>query len=135
MQRVMVDMSATLLHHGHIRLLKAASLRGLVVVGLTEDADIARVKGYPPELSFAERKEILESIVYVSEVVPTPWLINDSLLDRFDIDVLIHGDDNSNAVSPSRLLVLPRTPDISSELLREKAAHNLSLLHAAQRAS
>ena len=33
--RVMVDMSVTLLHHGHIRLLKKAAEYGEVVVGLT----------------------------------------------------------------------------------------------------
>lgn len=35
--RVMVDMSATLLHHGHIRLLKKAHEIGQVVVALTTD--------------------------------------------------------------------------------------------------
>ena len=35
--RVMVDMSATLIHHGHIRLLKKAAEIGEVVVALTSD--------------------------------------------------------------------------------------------------
>ena len=37
--RIMVDMSATLIHHGHIRLLKKAAELGDVVVALTSDAE------------------------------------------------------------------------------------------------
>lgn len=70
--RVMVDMSATLIHHGHIRLLQKASEIGDVVVALTTDDEIKRTKGYTPELNFEERKEILEAIRYVKEVVPSP---------------------------------------------------------------
>ena len=78
--RVMVDMSATLLHHGHIRLLKKAAEIGEVVVALTTDEEIKKKKGYVPELNYEERKEIMESICYVSEVVPCPWLIDEAAL-------------------------------------------------------
>ena len=44
MKRIMVDMSATLIHHGHIRLLKKASEFGEVVVGLTSDDEILSKK-------------------------------------------------------------------------------------------
>ena len=60
--RIMVDMSATLIHHGHIRLLRKAAELGDVVVALTSDAEVKSKKGYTPELNFAERKEILEAI-------------------------------------------------------------------------
>lgn len=78
--RVMVDMSATLIHHGHIRLLKKAAEIGEVVVALTSDDEVKKTKGYVPELNFAERKEILESIKYVSEVVSCPWLITEDFM-------------------------------------------------------
>ena len=73
-KRVMVDMSASLIHHGHIRLLKRASDLGDVVVGLTSDDEIFNKKGFQPELNFSQRKEILESIRYVDEVIETPRL-------------------------------------------------------------
>ena len=38
-KRILVDMSATLIHHGHIRLLKQASELGEVVVGLLYNMD------------------------------------------------------------------------------------------------
>ena len=41
-KRIMVDMSATLIHHGHVRLLREASKLGSVIVGLTTDEEIRR---------------------------------------------------------------------------------------------
>ena len=66
MKRIMVDMSATLIHHGHIRLIKKAAEIGEVVIGLTTDEDILLKKGYKPELNFDQRKEILESLNLVN---------------------------------------------------------------------
>ena len=43
--RIMVDMSATLIHHGHIRLLKKAAALGDVVVALTSDDEVRTKKG------------------------------------------------------------------------------------------
>ena len=118
--RVMVDMSATLIHHGHIRLLKKAAEIGDVVVVLTTDEEIKKKKGYTPELSFEERKEILESIRYVKEVVAGPWLINDEFMDSVHCDLLVHGADNVNHVRPERLVIFPRTEGVSSSTLRER---------------
>jgi cytidyltransferase-like protein len=120
MKRIMVDMSATLIHHGHIRLLCKAKDYGSVIVGLTTDEEIKKSKGYWPELNFSERREILEAIHYVSEVVPSKWLIDDKFLDLHKIDLLVHGDDNRNCVSSKRILVFPRTAGVSSSILREK---------------
>lgn len=120
MKRVMVDMSATLIHHGHIRLLKEAKKHGKVIVALTTDEEILKVKGFIPELEFDFRREILESIRFVDEVIPSNWLITESFLDLHKIDVLVHGDDNSNLISKERILILPRTNGISSNLLRNK---------------
>jgi len=121
MKRIMVDMSVTIIHHGHIRLLKKAKEYGKVIVGLTTDDEILNKKGYIPELAFEYRKEILEAIKYVDEVVPTPWLIDESILDKYNIDLLVHGSDNSNQVSEDRLLVFPRTEGISSTDIRQRA--------------
>lgn len=119
-KRILVDMSATLIHHGHVRLLKAASQLGTVVVALTTDENVRKAKGYTPELNFAERKEILESIRYVDEVLPSAWLIDQAYLDRHRIDLLVHGHDNSNPIDPKRLVILPRTQGVSSSLLRSR---------------
>jgi glycerol-3-phosphate cytidylyltransferase len=124
--RVMVDMSATLVHHGHVRLLKAAKDLGTVIVALTTDDEVRSRKGYQPELEFEQRREVLEAIRYVDEVVPCRWLLDDAFLDEHRIDVLVHGHDNSNDVRPERLVILPRTPGISSSLLRARVLDVLS---------
>lgn len=128
-KRIMVDMSATLIHHGHIRLLKKASEFGEVIVGLTADEEILRKKGYQVELGFDSRKETLEAIKYVDEVVATPWQITEDTLDEFNIDLLVHGDDNSNEISQDRLLVLPRTQGVSSSEIRVTAQRSITQIH------
>ena len=119
--RVMVDMSATLIHNGHIRLLKFAKEFGDVIVGLATDCEIKAHKGYVPEMNYSQRKEVIEAIRYVDEVVPSPWLIEEAFLDQHRIDKLIHGADNSNPINPNRLIIVPRTEGISSTDLRCRA--------------
>ncbi|MBT4519387.1 MAG: adenylyltransferase/cytidyltransferase family protein [Halieaceae bacterium] len=130
MKRIMVDMSATLIHHGHIRLMQAASEYGRVIIALTTDDEIQSKKGYTPELSYAERLEIVSAIKYVDEVVPSPWLIDESFLDQHNIDLLVHGSDNSNPISKDRLLLLPRTEGVSSSDLRQRVVHALKQISA-----
>ena len=120
MKRVMVDISFTLLHHGHIRLLKKAADLGKVIVALTTDDEIFKKKGYVPELAFAERREILLAIKYISEVIPSKWLLSDEYIIENKIDILAHGDDNSNDISACELIIFPRTEGVSSTELRKK---------------
>ena len=120
MKRVMVDMSCTLLHHGHIRLLRKAADLGRVIVALTTDDEILTKKGYTPELSFEERKEILLAIKYVSDVVPSKWLLDDDYIRENKIDILVHGDDNSNDITACEMVIFPRTQGVSSSEMRNR---------------
>lgn len=131
--RVMVDMSATLIHHGHIRLLQKAAEIGDVVVALTTDEEVQKKKGYIPELNFEERKEILEAIKYVHEVVPCPWLIDHDFLLQHNCDFLVHGHDNSNHIPEEKLVIFPRTEGISSSMLRERVLDCLIALNLNQK--
>lgn len=132
-ERVMVDMSATLIHHGHVRLLKKAAGHGEVVVALTGDAEVEAAKGYRPELSYDERREILEAIRYVAEVVPSNWLVDEAFLDRHGCRLLVHGDDNVNAVPRERLLILPRTEGVSSHEIRMRVLENAARMGRGER--
>lgn len=123
--RICVDMSATLIHHGHVRLLKKAKELGTVVVALTTDEEVQNKKGYKPELSFEERKEVLESIRYVDEVIPSPWLIDDAFLVEHNIDKLVHGSDNSNLIPEEKLIIFPRTEGVSSSDMRSRVLDSL----------
>ena len=124
-RRVMVDMSATLIHHGHIRLLRKANNYGKVIVALTKDKEIKKFKGYFAEMNYFQRKEVLESIRYVHKVVPSNFMINDKFLNKHKIDLLIHGNDNKNTIDKKRLLILKRTKGISSSLFRKKIQNNV----------
>jgi glycerol-3-phosphate cytidylyltransferase len=126
MKRVLVDMSCTLIHHGHVRLLQKASELGRVIVALTTDEEVRAKKGYLPELKFEERKEILMSIRYVSDVLPSKWLIQDEYIKENEIDILVHGDDNNNEISGCQIVIFPRTNGISSTELRAKSARLIS---------
>jgi cytidyltransferase-like protein len=128
-KRIMVDMSATLIHHGHIRLLKKASEYGSVIVGLTNDEEILKNKGYQPELSFKYRKEVLEAIKYVSEVVETDWLIDEATLDKYSIDLLVHGNDNSNLIDKKRVQIFDRTKGVSSNEIRNNSFRSVAEIH------
>jgi len=125
----MVDMSATLIHHGHVRLLKKAAEFGKVIVGLTSDDEIFNKKGYQPELNFKNRKEILEAIKYVDEVVSTPWLLDESILEKYKIDFLIHGNDSFNQIPKNKLKIFPRTEGVSSSDIRENALRSITQIN------
>lgn len=131
-KRICVDMSATLLHHGHTRLLKKAAKLGTVVVALRTDDGTKKQKGYVPELNYEERKEILESIRYVDEIIPFDFFLDDAYLDKHHIDLLVHGDDNINMVAPEKLVIFPRTEGISSSELRSRVIDTLVSINIAK---
>ncbi len=126
MRRVIVDMSMTILHHGHVRLLKRASKLGYVIVGLTTDEDIFENKGFVPKLTFENRREIALAIRWVDEVIECPWPIDEIFLNLHNIDFLVRGDmeyygndyKNPMPLPESRIVLFPRTPGISSAILR-----------------
>ena len=117
-KRVLVDMSLTSLHHGHIRLLKKAAKLGRVIVSLCNDEEIFKFKGFMPVLSFEHRKEIALAIRYVDEVIEGGYLIDEKYLNKHNIDILVHGEDNINPIPSDRLVLFPRTEGISSTNLR-----------------
>jgi glycerol-3-phosphate cytidylyltransferase len=118
-KRIMVDMTCSILHHGHIRLLKKASKLGQVIVALTNDKEAIKYKKINLFLNFNERKEILESIKYVTKVIKSKSLITEKFLKANKIDFLVHGSDNSNPVNPKYLKIFKRTKKISSSFIRK----------------
>ena len=118
--KVLVDLSCTLIHHGHIRLLKKASKFGKVVVGLTTDKEIIKYKGYVPELKSAFRKEILQSIKFVEKVIPCNFKLDSDYLKKNNFDILIRGNDYKNQKFNIKTLIFSRTKGISSSIIRGK---------------
>ena len=123
-KNILVDMSCSILHYGHIRLLKKASKLGNVIVALTSDNEIKKHKHLNPELKFKHRKELIESIRYVKKVIKSKFHINETFLKKHKIHLLVHGNDNSNKIKRSHLKIFPRTKNISSTILRKKIIKN-----------
>ena len=121
-KKIFVDLSATLIHHGHVRLLKKASRLGTVIVGLSTDKEVKKYKGYYPELNFNQRKEILSSIKYINKIIPSKWKITDSFLKKNRIDIIVRGHDHKKDKFNIKTVIFPRTLGISSNLIRLKAS-------------
>ena len=79
-KNILLDMSATLIHHGHVRLINKASKFGNVIIALTKDSEVKKYKGYTPEINFIHRKEILQSFKNVYKVVSCNFIITDNFL-------------------------------------------------------
>ena len=124
-KNILLDMSATIIHHGHVRLINKAAKLGNVIIALTIDREIKKYKGYIPEIQFRHRREILKSFKNVFKVVPSNFFITDKFLRNLKIDYLIHGNDNKNKISKTKIKIFKRTLGISSTLIRKKACKNL----------
>lgn len=82
------------LHRGHMELLKFCSTLGRVVVGLNSDESVRRLKGTSrPIFKSIDRRFMLESCKYVSEVIlfeeDTPL----NLIKKIKPDVIVKGGD------------------------------------------
>ena len=105
---------------------RKASELGSVIVALTSDDEILKNKGFSPYLSYDTEKKYI-SIRYVDDVVKSKWLIDEMFLDRHKIDFLVHGDD-TNPIPPDRLIIFPRTPEISSSDYKKGRYSDLSII-------
>jgi len=89
---VYVGMSADLIHRGHLNVIKEAAKLGKVTVGVLTDAAIASYKRLP-YLDYEQRKEIVEAIKGVDQVVPQETLDYRPNLEKLRPDYVVHGDD------------------------------------------
>jgi phosphoenolpyruvate phosphomutase len=92
MKKVYVGMSADLVHPGHLNVLKEAARYGRVTVGLLTDAAVASYKRIP-YMNYEQRRQIVESIKWVADVVPQTTLDYVPNLREIRPDYVVHGDD------------------------------------------
>ena len=77
-------------------------------------------------MRYEHRKEVLETMAFVKEVVPTPWLVTEDVLAKYDIDLLVHGHDNLNDIPQEKLLIFPRKAGISSIDFRQNLRRSIA---------
>jgi phosphoenolpyruvate phosphomutase len=92
MKKVYVGMSADLIHHGHLNIIKQAKKLGKVIVGLLTDEAIGSYKRLPL-IPFNQRKLIVENIKGVDEVISQVSLDYVPNLRKIKPDFVVHGDD------------------------------------------
>ncbi|MBE6487666.1 MAG: phosphoenolpyruvate mutase [Methanosphaera stadtmanae] len=116
-KKVYTAISADILHHGHINLIKQASQYGDLTVGILTDEVIATYKRLPV-LDFDERSFIIENISGVKEVISQDTLdYTDNLL-KLKPDYVVHGDDwTSNDLKNIRLNVIETLKQWGGQLI------------------
>lgn len=87
-----------LFHVGHLNLLRRAKERcEYLIVGALSDELVIKFKSNPPYIPFEERKQILEAIRYVDEVVKVTDENHEKMKawNQYHYDCLFSGDDYS----------------------------------------
>lgn len=92
MTTVYIGMTVDVLHHGHINIIEQARKYGDVMVGLLSDAAVADHKRLP-YLTYEHRKQIVENIKGVTQVVPQEEWDYAPNLRKYRPDIMVHGDD------------------------------------------
>lgn len=124
-KKVLLDMSCSIIHHGHIRLIKKAARYGDLIVSLTSDKDLKKFKKIQPELNFSQRKEILLSIKYVKKVIQGNYILDQKFLDKNKVDIVIQGSDYKKREFKNKVVTFSRTKNISSTMIRKLAKKNI----------
>ncbi len=89
---VYIGMSADLVHPGHLNVIQAGRKLGRVVIGLLTDEAIASYKRVP-YLNFEQRRQVIENIAGVAEVMAQETLDYTANLRSLRPDYVVHGDD------------------------------------------
>ena len=126
MKKVYVGMSADLLHHGHLNIIKEAKKLGQVTVGLLTDKAITSYKRLPL-IPYAQRKSIIESIKGVSEVIPQDTLDYVPNLYKIKPDYVVHGDDWKKGIQKeTRKRVIDALKEWGGKLVEPKYTEGVS---------
>ena len=126
MKTVYIAISADILHHGHINLIKKASEYGNLIVGVLSDEAVATYKRFPV-LDYEQRTFIISNIEGVKDVVPQNTLDYTENLKKYKPDFVLHGDDWKEGVQSQirqnvidtlsewggELIEIPYTEDVS----------------------
>ena len=123
---VYVGMSADLIHTGHINIINRARKLGDVVVGLLTDKAIASYKRVP-FLKYEQRKEILQNIIGIKEIIPQRTLDYVPNLKKIKPDYVVHGDDWRTGVQKEvRKRVIEALKEWGGKLVESKYTPGIS---------
>lgn len=112
-----------LFHIGHLKLLKRIASRAEEVIVAVSTDEFNEKKGKKSEICFQDRVEIVESIRFVSRVIPeADWSQKVSDIINMNIDLFVMGDDWEGKFDELKaycdVVYLPRTVGVSSTKLK-----------------
>jgi len=117
MKTIYLGLSGDIIHPGIINIIKEASSRGEVLVGLLTDSAIAAHKRIP-YLNWEQRLEVVENLKGVSKVVPQNEWSYIPNIKKYKPDAIIHGDDwNSGILSKERENVIALMNEMGGEVI------------------
>ena len=83
-----------LFHIGHLNILRnAKKYCDFLIVGVTTDEEVFRVKNKKAIIPFQERLDIVQAIKYVDQVVPEENIDKLIAWDKYRFDIIFKGDD------------------------------------------
>ena len=125
-KKVYVGMSADIIHHGHLNIINEAKKLGKVIVGLLTDEAIASYKRLPL-IPYNQRKNIVENIKGVDEVVSQEMLDYIPNLRKIKPDYVVHGDDWKTGVQrETRQRVIDVLKEWGGQLVEPKYTEGVS---------
>ncbi|CAD2075358.1 glycerol-3-phosphate cytidylyltransferase [Phocicoccus schoeneichii] len=114
-----------LLHKGHLNLLRRAKELGdYLIVGLSTD-EFNKVKNKKAYYNYSQRKQLLEALRFVDEVIPEVSDKEQKLNDikKYNVHTFVMGDDWRGAYDYLKefcdVKYLPRTPNISTTRIKK----------------
>ncbi|MCR5685858.1 MAG: glycerol-3-phosphate cytidylyltransferase [Lachnospiraceae bacterium] len=124
MKKVITYGTYDLLHVGHINLLRRAKALGDYLIVVVSSDEFNAIKGKKAYYSFEDRKQILEAIKYVDEVLPEyTWEQKIDDVVNNNVDVFVMGDDWTGKFDFLKeyceVVYLPRTEGISTSKIKE----------------
>jgi len=125
------------LHYGHINSLKIASKLGhRLIVGIHSDEDSLTYKNKKPIDNLLTRNSQVSQLPFVYSTIPNcPQIFDQEFIQTHQIDLIGVSDEylySNDLIHPSyqyakdhnMIVIIPRTPGISSTLLREQSKIN-----------
>ncbi|MBR6689410.1 MAG: glycerol-3-phosphate cytidylyltransferase [Clostridia bacterium] len=127
MRKILTYGTYDVLHRGHINLLRRAKERGdYLIVGISTD-EFNAIKGKKSYYDYETRKEMLEAIKYVDEVIPEcTWDQKPGDIAKYGADEVVMGSDWEGNEKFEALrqycdvYYLPRTEGISSTQIKSE---------------
>lgn len=119
-------------HIGHLNVIRRAKeMCDYLIVGVTTDECVQDYKNKTPIIPYEHRREIIESVRYVDQVVPQVNMNKMEAWEKLKFDAIFHGSDWQNTEMYTKLqrdfeplgvdvVFLPHTDGISSTILRDR---------------